>query len=203
MYDPRLPSVAKIVNKHYRTMVADPYLAETFPLPPLIAYKKQKNIREKLIRSKIPNPPPARPKRVTPGMVPCNKCNICPFVKSGKVVRATATDCKVELHQKLTCQTNNIIYCIECNLCSMQYIGESDRSLKERFSEHKGYVNNSHLNQATGHHFNQKGHKLHHMNVTIVEKVHNLDPQFRKNRETMFIEKFNTKYKGINRSAGG
>ena len=50
VFDPRLPSVSKIIQKHYRTMVTDPYLAETFPLPPLIAYKKQKNIREKLIR---------------------------------------------------------------------------------------------------------------------------------------------------------
>ena len=43
-FDPRLPSIPQIVNKHYRTMVADPHLAEAFPLPPLIAYKRQKNI---------------------------------------------------------------------------------------------------------------------------------------------------------------
>ena len=33
-FDPRLPSIAGIVKRHWRTMTADPHLAETFPLPP-------------------------------------------------------------------------------------------------------------------------------------------------------------------------
>ena len=54
-YDPRLPSVSKIVQKHYRTMVAsDPHLKEVFPEPPLIAYKHPPNLRNKLIRAKVP-----------------------------------------------------------------------------------------------------------------------------------------------------
>ena len=46
-YDPRLPSISKIVQKHWRSMKQDPYLAEVFPLPPLVAYKRQPNIRDK------------------------------------------------------------------------------------------------------------------------------------------------------------
>ena len=117
----------------------------------------------------------------------------------GRSVKATATNYTVDIDRSVCCQDRNIIYCIECDICLSQYIGESDRSLKERFSEHKGYVANQHLNKATGHHFNQRGHKIHNMKVTIIEKVRSLDPRFRKAREKMFIEKFNTKYKGMNR----
>ena len=198
-FDPRLPSIAGIVKKHWRTMTADPHLAETFPLPPLVAYKRPANIGDKLIRTKVPPQAPLRPKRETPGMAPCNKCPICPFVKRGKAVKATATNFTVDINKKVCCQDRNIIYCIECDICSIQYIGESDRSLQERFSEHKGYVANHHLHKATGHHFNTKGHKIHNMKVTIVEKLRNGDPQYRKTREKMFIENFNTKYKGLNR----
>ena len=83
------------------------------------------------------------------------------------------------------------------------HCGESQRSIKERFLEHKGYVNNKNLSKATGSHFNQKGHKISDMEITILEKIFNPDPQFRKQREKMYINKFNTKYKGINRSNGG
>ena len=76
-------------------------------------------------------------------------------------------------------------------------------SLKERFLEHKGYVNNHIVSKATGLHFNQKGHTISDMEVTVVEKIFNVDPQFRKQREKMFINKFNTNYRGINRSNGG
>ena len=54
--------------------------------------------------------------------------------------------------------------------CGKQYIGKTKRSLKERFSDHKNYVRNYHLNQATGAHFNEPGHRIEHMKVIAIEK---------------------------------
>ena len=56
-YDPRLPSVNAIVKKHWRVMTQYPKLKEVFPDPPLIAYKRQKNLRQVLIRAKVPPEP--------------------------------------------------------------------------------------------------------------------------------------------------
>ena len=54
-FDPRLPSVAAIQAKHWRAMITqDQYLADVFPAPPLVAFRKQSNIRDLLIRSKVP-----------------------------------------------------------------------------------------------------------------------------------------------------
>ena len=56
-YDPRLASIPKIVHKHHRTMVAsDPHLAEVYKKPPITAFKRPPNLRNKLIRSKVPPP---------------------------------------------------------------------------------------------------------------------------------------------------
>ena len=166
-------------------MVQVPHLAETFPSPPLVAYRRPPNIRDKLVRSKVPPPPPLRPKRELPGMKKCNRCPICPFVVQGKEVWATASDAVVAINKPVDCQTKNAIYCISCSKCTQQYIGETDRSIQARFSEHKDfvYVANKHLNKATGNHFNQPGHIISDMQVTIIEKVHNTDINFRKNRE--------------------
>ena len=49
-YDPRLPSIPAIIQKHWRSMIQDPRLKEVFPKPPLVAYKRPKNIRDKIIR---------------------------------------------------------------------------------------------------------------------------------------------------------
>ena len=80
----------------------------------------------------------------------------------------------------------------------MQYIWETDRTLQSRFLEHRGYVANQHLAKATGHHFNLPGHSIADMEVTILEKIFSLDAQFRKAREKIHIQNFNTKYKGMN-----
>ena len=177
----------------------DPYLKEVFPLPPLVAYKRPQNIKDKLIRSKIPSKIVKRPKRIIPGMKKCNNCPICPFIKEGKTSRSTGSKYTVDINIQVNCQTKNLIYCITCKKCKIQYIGESEHTLQDRFSEHRGYVLNEKLNTATGQHFNQRGHKISDMKVNIVEKIFSQDIAVRKEREKFYIMKFNTKYKGLNR----
>ena len=119
-FDPRLPSIQKILKKHWRTMVSnDPHLKEVFPLPPLVAYRRPQNIRDKIVRSKIPSTP-KRIKRMVPGMSKCNNCAICPFVKEGKFIRSTSSKFSVDINRPVNCQTQNISYCITCEKCSLQ-----------------------------------------------------------------------------------
>ena len=121
-------------------------------------------------------------------MTKCNNCPICPFVVEGKFVRSTATNNTFEINGQVNCQARNILYCITCAKCKVQYIGESERTLQERFSEHKGYGMNNKVNKTTGEHFSQIGHK-----------IYSSDPAVRKEREKFFILKMNTKYKGLNK----
>ena len=81
----------------------------------------------------------------------------------------------------------------------MQYIGETGRYAKDRFKEHISYVENKQLEKATGEHFNLKGHSVSDMEFVVLEKVFNLDPGVRKERESLFIKNFNTKHKGMNK----
>ena len=132
-------------------------------------------------------------------MSKCNSCAICPFVKEGKSIKSTSSKFSVDINRPVNCQTQNILYCITCKKCSLQYIGESERSLKERFSEHKSYVVNNMKSKATGEHFNMKGHRVSDMRVSILEKIFSTDPAIRKEREKFFINKMNSKYKGLNK----
>ena len=51
-YDPRLPSIQTIQAKQSRFMTKlNQYLAECFPEPPLTAFRRPKNLRERLIKA--------------------------------------------------------------------------------------------------------------------------------------------------------
>ena len=82
-FDPRLPDIQKIQMKHWRSMKdQDPYLQEVFPEPPLTAFKRQTNIKDRLIRAKVPNMKPNKPQRVMKGMKMCGlNCTSCPYIK--------------------------------------------------------------------------------------------------------------------------
>ena len=199
MFDRRLPSIPNIVKKHWRTMTLNPHMLSIFPKPPLVAFKRPQNLRDKLIRARVP-PPQSRPKRVINGMLKCNKpCSICPYVKVQKVVKSTSNDKVVHLHKHHTCEDKNICYVIECKKCNLQYIGETDRTLKDRFLEHRGYVRREEESKATGHHFSTSGHSMADMSVSVIERIRSSDPFYRKVRESHWIEQFESLRKGINR----
>ena len=50
-YDPRLPAITTIQAKHWRTMVnQESYLKQVFPEQPMTAFRRQQNIRGRLVR---------------------------------------------------------------------------------------------------------------------------------------------------------
>ena len=127
----------------------------------------------------------------------CNRDVYCNYTMVGDHVKATASSYQHQITTKVT--TSNIIYLITCMKCLMQYVGETKRRLKDRLAEHQGYVRNQDLTKATGQHFNTRGHSIYDMHITILEHVRNADEVFRKIREKMYINLFNTKEKGMNK----
>ena len=130
-YHPALPNIPQIVKKHHRVMCLNPHMKSIFPEAPLVAYKRPQNIRDRLIKAKLP-PPQNRPKRIKAGMHACNKpCSICPFVSNKKIIKAKHNDHKVELSKHFDCNTKNIVYIIECRKCGDQYIGQTQTLSEE------------------------------------------------------------------------
>ena len=94
-----------------------------------------------------------------------------------------------------------MIYCFTCDKCKEQYIDETEKSLSVRFRQHRGYVRNKDIEKTTGEHFNKPGHQMADMRITILERLKSSDPQIRKTRESLYIQRFNTKYRGMNKKS--
>ena len=110
-FDPRLPSIPKLTQKHCRSMVAEEiYLESFFPEPPLISYRRQHNIREKIKRAKVA---PERQHRVKKGMFKCGKCLVCSYIKEGKAVAGRTYKGKKfiwKIGGEGSCGSSNIVY---------------------------------------------------------------------------------------------
>ena len=97
------------------------------------------------------------------------------------------------------CETSNVVYCISCKKCNIQYIGKTERELKERIGEHRGSINNDHIDKSVSNHFNSAGHRIADFSFTVLEKVYKICPEYLRKREEHWIKLFNTKYKGLNK----
>ena len=160
--------------------------------------KRQKNLRETLIRAKVA-PPPTREKRKINGMKKCGKCIICSYVLEGNVKKSEHFTWKI--NRKVSCTDSNLIYLIECQkeTCKKRYVGFTTRQFKDRMCEHLGYVRNKVISESMGEHYNLPGHSKNDMKFTIIEKVKSTDPLYGREREKVYIRKFNTYYGGLNK----
>ena len=92
---------------------------------------------------------------------------------------------------------------IECKRCKKQYIGETKRTLRERFTEHRQATNNpSHANAsaAVPTHFNLPDHSIEDMTLIPLELQPTPNTSRRKAREVYLIHRGQTlEPSGMNR----
>ena len=141
------------------------YLKEVFKTTPLTGFRRQPNLRNLLIKAKVPS---NYNKRNIKGMFKCGRgCPTCPYIREGKSIKVN--DKVWKINRKFYCNTFNVIYAITCKTekCKETYIGETKRLLKSRVAEHCGYVRNQHLDKVTGLYFNLPGHSLADLTVTV------------------------------------
>ena len=95
----------------------------------------------------------------------------------------------------IDCNSKNVIYMIQCNHCSKQYIGEIKRRLKDRFNEHRRPVDNpSNISKPTtvSEHFLTNDHSANDITLIPLELTKSNRDSVRKAREAYLIERGKT-----------
>jgi hypothetical protein len=201
-FHPLMPSVSNIIKKHWKVMVDNsPEMKNVFKKPSIVAYKRHKNLQDILVRSKLP---PKRPNRVILGFGKCDSltCTTHAFAPMGITKKHVCnyTNMSYDIISSINCKTRNVIYKITCEKCpTFVYIGETERSFHERFSEHRRDAENQDPKKPCGIHFSKPGHSVQDIQAIAFEKVFRKDqPIFRKERESYWINKYQAIEHGAN-----
>ena len=126
-------------------------MAEIFPDKPLCAFRRDKNLRDQLVRAKVRD-------TVQPsGTFACGKsrCNTCKFVcPSVKIKGPSGTHTVLDT---FTCTTRGVVYAIRCRLCDLLYVGQTGQRLADRFAQHLRSIRRDD-GQPVSRHFNTPRH---------------------------------------------
>ena len=116
-------------HNHLKLLQNDPDTGRIFSQPPLISFKRDKNIGNFLVRSAFQT-------SNQPGTFKCPRarCKTCPFICNVEKLSGPKRSFKITYH--FTCTSTNVIYSITCTLCKRLYIGETGRRPGDRFREH-------------------------------------------------------------------
>ena len=106
-YHPILPTFQSITKRHLTILHASERLKEAFPLPPLIAFRRPRNLRDLLVRATL-----ASTLHESPGNRPCGaiRCKTCPILLATDEFSSHATGEVFKVNTKASCKSSNIIY---------------------------------------------------------------------------------------------
>jgi hypothetical protein len=136
------------------------------------------------------------------------RCVICKHhLKSTKTFRSAVNSGTHTIKSQVSCTSHNLIYLIDCVKCGkVQYVGETGQTLKKkRFYGHRHnilhYKDNTeqstkYKNEDTmvAKHFNENGHTIDDMKVTIIEQINVLSADVRKRREKFWRHQLQTNF---------
>ena len=96
---------------------------KAFPDLPIISYKRQKNLRDILVRAQI-KPEKTQPENTTYTCQPCNKarCKTCQHIITTHTFTSYTTKQSYVIKHDSNCKTSNVVYLIQCTKCGLQYV---------------------------------------------------------------------------------
>ena len=103
-YHPLNIRIAKIIQKNFNIIRADPTTYAIFPSPPLLSYRKDTNLRNTLVHSQF------TPKQDNSSMGPCHCpiCKTCKFTYSTNIIRGPKGEISIKVN--FSCTTKDVIY---------------------------------------------------------------------------------------------
>ena len=152
----KFKGLAKILHKNYELMIrGDPDMKNVFPNAPMTAYRRNTNIRSKLVKSET------KESKQFAESIRCTQrntkrrgrpCKLCPHMGQTNAIRNAITG-KVSEISGGTCQSKNVIYAGECNKHNILYVGYTSTSVSQRFNKHRSDSKNDPSATEFGRHF--------------------------------------------------
>ena len=65
-----------------------------------------------------------------------NRCVHCPKLNRTGSLVSHSNGRKYQTKQNISCQSDNIIYCLTCTACGVQYVGQTKNRIMDRFNGH-------------------------------------------------------------------
>ena len=184
--------------------IASSILQTIFSLQ-FLAYRRPRNLRNLIVRAKVPPLTDANSSPIQHGNFRCgtNRCVVCKdHMKEGDTFVSHSNNTSHCIRGNISCSTSNDIYVISCRGCGIQYVGETRASLKRRFYGHRSTVNTKKLDTHVGHHFNLPTHSITDMILQGIESLGTRLDTDRASREKMWMRRLRTQPHGLNIQEG-
>ena len=189
-YNRTLPKIKDIVMKHWHLLHIKPNLAEIFQNPPILAFRRNKNIRY-IIGTKLTENGKVKRKfknKIQCKCTPClanNRTLFCKQIVHTIIFRSNQTNRIFRIYHNLNCKGKYVIYLLECTKCKIQYVGKAETEFDIRLNNHRKNVWKPDAIPISRH-FSGKKHNFNaHAKFILIEQIRHVDIDTEKIKERL------------------
>ena len=187
-YNRTLPKIKEIVMKHWHLLHKNPNLAEIFQNPPILTFRRNKNLRDIIGTKLIENGKVKRrfTNKIQGKCTPClanNRTLCCKQIVHTTAFRSNQTNRIFHIYHNLNCKSTYVIYLMECTKCKLQYVGEAETGFNIRLNKHRKDVWKPDAIPASRH-FSGKNHNFNtHAKFILIEQMRHVHTDTEKLRK--------------------
>ena len=154
-YNPVGPKVKDILTKNIQILQEHPHTSHIKADKLLVAYRRPANLKDILVHSKLNS------QQLPHGSFKCNnsKCRLCIHIDTTATFMNELQTKTFSTKGHITCDTEFVIYRINCSLCGKSYVGQTSKTLKTRGNQHIYTIKRSDIvSTPISRHFSILGH---------------------------------------------
>ncbi len=155
------------------------YTSDLFDHKYITGFRRLPNLKDKLVNARVKSitASPVITTRPKSGKkckrAKTGKCRYCPKIDHTGRITSTFSGREYQVKGKVDCKNSNLIYCITCKKCKIQYVGQTMLALCKRFAKHFNLIENNSDEHSVSRHFNSPGHNgLTDVEIHIVDFIH-------------------------------
>ena len=152
-----------------------------------VGYRRPKSLRDILVKARLPaekSPKVGCEALKSEKSCKSKNCRYCPILDTTGTIKSHSTGRHYRSRHNVSCNSNNLIYCITCNKCCKQYVGQTKNGLKEWFKSHFYQITHDPEKNEVSRHFNRGNHeKLKDVKIHILEFIHS-NPERAETKDT-------------------
>ena len=109
-------------------------MSMVFSRPPVVSFSQPKNLSQQLCRAKLQVP---QKEAIQSKICQDNRCQLCTAFVSASCITSTSNGRTFYCHNQGTnCNTKWAVYVIMCDVCGLQYVGQTN-NIRLRLNGHK------------------------------------------------------------------
>ena len=178
-YHPAFSRIRDLLSKIHILLTPNEEHRKIFYGTPVVGFKRGKSLKDILVRAKVPEVKP-----ISGESVGCSskRCKVCEVINPTKTFSNKEDDRTFHIKGgKLNCNSQNIVYLVQCKTCNLQYVGSTTTKFRLRFNNYKNcyrnYNSKKQVPQAAFHaHFAQEDHNgIQDWKFTLIDQARDVD----------------------------